>query len=193
MRYPLRLGLRARRNIAMWRPFVHWLLAIPQLLITYALRTLRQALLIISFFSVLFTGRIPRGLFDTIVMTFRYRWRVVSYLIWMRESYPPFDFTPSAADVGGDPAFVSVRYPRRLNQWLPLVKWFLAIPHFVVLVFLKVGAVFAIILSIFGVLATGQYPEGIGRYIVGVTRWSLRVEAYVFFLRDEYPPFRLSP
>lgn len=179
--------------MALWRPFVHWLLAIPQLLISYALRTLRQALLIIAFFSVLFTGSIPRGLFDTIAMTFRYRWRVLSYLLWMRASYPPFDFMPSSSDIGGDPAFVSVRFPRRLNQWLPLVKWLLAIPHYVVLVFLKVGVLFAIVFSLFGVLATGQYPEGIRNYIVGVTRWGLRVEAYVLFLRDEYPPFRLRP
>jgi hypothetical protein len=76
---------------------------------------------------------------------------------------------------------------------MPLVKWFLAIPHYIVLLFLGLAAVFVVIISFFAVLFTGKWPEGFRTFVVGVQRWSLRVGAYVLFLRDEYPPFSLQP
>ena len=80
-----------------------------------------------------------------------------------------------------------------LNRWLPLVKWLLAIPHYIVLAFLAVGAVFAWIISWFAILFTGQIPRGLFDYMVGVARWALRVEAYAWLLvTDEYPPFSLQ-
>lgn len=189
--YPARLDLEAPHEIANWRPLVHWLLGIPQLLIASVLRTVRQVLLVIAFFAILFTTKIPRGLFDMVVMTYRYRWRVGSYVLWMREPYPPFDFTPASGDAGGDPARVSIDYPETLNRWLPLVKWLLAIPHYIVLAFLTLGAVFVGIAVFFAVLFTGRFPPGMRTYLVGVNRWSLRVKSYAGFLRDEYPPFTL--
>ena len=90
--YPLQLELHADLHITRWRPLVQWLLAIPHLMIAYALRFLRQALTLISFFTVLFTEQIPRPLFDAIVMTYRYEWRAMSYAFFMHEDYPPFDF-----------------------------------------------------------------------------------------------------
>ena len=83
---------------------------------------------------------------------------------------------------------------RDLNRWLPLVKWFLAIPHYVVLVFLYIGVVFAVIVAWFAILFTGRYPRGLFDYVVGVVRWHNRVVGYAFVLvTDEYPPFRLAP
>jgi hypothetical protein len=80
-----------------------------------------------------------------------------------------------------------------LNRWLPLVKWFLAIPHYVVLFVLYVGAFFAVIAAWFAILFTGRYPRALFDYVVGVMRWSNRVSAYAFVLAtDEYPPFRLA-
>lgn len=190
--YPARLDLRGPEEIRNWRPLVNWLLGIPQLLVANALRSLAQVLLLIAFFAVLFTKRIPRGLFDTITMTYRYRWRVLSFVLWMRESYPPFDFTPAAQDDGADPASVSVDYPAELNRWLPLVKWLLAIPHYMVLVFLYLGGVAVGLIAFFAVLFTGRYPEGMRSYLVGLARWSLRVRSYAGLLRDEYPPFSLT-
>ena len=90
---------------------------------------------------------------------------------------------------------LEIDYPdveRDLNRWLPLVKWLLAIPHYVVLFFLVVGAFFAVIVAWFAILFTGRYPRGIFDYVVGVGRWGLRVEAYAFLLvTDHYPPFSL--
>jgi cell division protein FtsW (lipid II flippase) len=81
----------------------------------------------------------------------------------------------------------------RLNRWLPLVKWLLAIPHFVVLAFLHLGTVLAIVASWFAILFTGRYPTALFAYVVGVARWNVRVIAYAFALvTDDYPPFRLA-
>jgi uncharacterized protein DUF4389 len=150
--YPARLGIDAPLEVQNWRPLVHWLLAIPQLLVANALRGVRQVL----------------------------------------ESYPPFSFTMTPQDDGIDPAWLSVDYPRELNRWAPLYKWLLAIPHYIVLILLWIGASAVIIISFFAVLFTGKWPEGLRRYVVGVARWGLRVSAYVAFLRDEYPPFSLE-
>ena len=80
-----------------------------------------------------------------------------------------------------------------LNRWLPLVKWLLAIPHYVVLVFLWLAAIVAIVVAWFAILLTGRYPHSLFDFVVGVARWSLRVGAYAFLLvTDRYPPFSLS-
>ncbi len=94
-----------------------------------------------------------------------------------------------------EPRADAVLQPRGdLNRWLPLVKWLLAIPHYIVLAFLYIGAFFATIGAWFAILFTGRYPRGIFDYNEGVFRWSIRVEAYVAILAtDKYPPFRLSP
>ena len=190
--YPVALDLDAPLEVARWRPLVHWLLAIPHILISGALQSLRGVLQLVSLFTILFTKQIPRGIFDLIVMTMRYQWRVSSYMMFMRETYPPFEFTPSAEDDGADPASVSVEYPQELIRFLPLVKFIFALPHFVVLAVLFLGALFAWIASFFAVLFTGKYPEGLRKYLVGVSRYYNRVFAYFGFLRDEYPPFSLK-
>jgi hypothetical protein len=191
--YPAQLEFHGDRRISRRRPLVQWLLAVPQLMIAGALRTVRQVLTLVSFFTVLFTKRIPRALFDTIAMTYRYEWRATSYTLFMHEDYPPFDFQPSAPDDGVEPhTALSIAYPEELNRWKPLYKWFLAIPHLVALTVLAIGAVFAFVGGFFAVLFTGEYPEAIRSYLVSVYRYGLRVEAYVGFLTDVYPPFHLA-
>jgi hypothetical protein len=162
--YPLQLELRADRHIARWRPLVQWLLAIPHLMIAYALRTFRQVLTLISFFTVLFTEQVPRPLFDAIVMTYRYEWRAMSY----------------------------GSYPEHLDRWKPLYKWFLAIPQYFVVAGLFIAACLGIIAGFFAVLFTGEYPEGTRDFLVSAYRYGLRVEAYVGLLTDHYPPFSLT-
>jgi hypothetical protein len=80
-----------------------------------------------------------------------------------------------------------------LSRWLPLVKWFLAIPHYIVLCFLGLGVLFCVIVAWFAILLSGRYPAALFDFVVGVFRWSLRVLAYAFLLTtDQYPPFRLA-
>jgi hypothetical protein len=191
--YPAQLEFHGDRHIARWRPLVQWLLAIPQLAIASALRSLREVLLLISLFTVLFTERIPQPLFDMIAMTYRYEWRSMSYALFLHEDYPPFDFAPLAADDGVEAhTTLTIAYPEHLDRWKPLYKWLLAVPHYLVLAVLAIGAVFAFLGSFFAVLFTGEYPEGIRTYLVGVYRYLLRVEAYVGLLTDAYPPFHLA-
>lgn len=176
--------------MARWRPLVQWLLAIPHLVVAYTLSSLREVLTLISFFTVLFTKRIPRPLFDTIAMTYRYEWRATSYALFLREDYPPFDFQPTAADDGVEPqTAVTFTYPEELSRWQPLYKWLLAVPHYFVLVGLFIAAVFVGIFGFFAVLFTGQYPTGARDFLVNSYRYSLRVQAYVGLLTDRYPPF----
>lgn len=191
--YPAQLDFRGDRHIDRWRPLVQWILAIPQLLIAGALSTLRNVLTLVAFFTVLFTGRIPRSLFDAIAMTFRYEWRVVSYALFLHEDYPPFDFTPDAADDGVEPhTIVTFAYPEQMSRWRPLVKWLLAVPHYVVLFVLSIAAMFVVIAGFFAVLFTGEYPIGPRNFLVGVYRYNLRVQAYIGLLTDQYPPFKIS-
>ncbi|MDQ1413456.1 MAG: hypothetical protein QOE07_2044 [Acidimicrobiaceae bacterium] len=192
--YPVQLDFQADRHITRWRPLVQWVLAIPHLIVASALRSLRQVLTLISLFTVLFTEQIPRPIFDAIVMTYRYEWRAMSYALFMHQDYPPFDFEISSDDDGVE-AHTSLRltYPEHLARWKPLYKWFLAIPHYFVVAFLCIGAVLGIIAGFFAVLLTGEYPQGIRNFLVNAYRYTLRVEAYVGFLTDSYPPFSLAP
>lgn len=191
--YPLQLDFQADRHISRWRPLVQWLLAIPHLLVASVLRSLRQVLTLISLFTVLFTEQIPRSLFDAIVMTYRYEWRAMSYALFMHEDYPPFDFEMSCEDDGVE-VHTSLRltYPDHLARWKPLYKWFLAIPHYFVMAALAIVSCLGVIAGFFAVLFTGQYPKGIRDFLVNAYRYALRVEAYVGFLTDSYPPFSLT-
>jgi hypothetical protein len=193
MTYPVQLSFDAERKITRWHPLVQWLLAIPHLIVAEVLSSLRNVLTLISFFTVLFTERIPRPLFDVIAMTYRYEWRAVSYALFLHEDYPPFDFQPAADDDGVEPhTRVTITYPEKLNRWKPLYKWFLAIPQYFVVLALAIASFFVVIASFFAVLFTGQYPAGMRDFLVGAYRYSLRVQAYVGLLTDVYPPFRMA-
>ena len=189
--YPATLDLDAPLEVANWRPLVHWLLAIPQFFVVYALKMFAGVLTFISFFAILFTKKFPEPMFNIIVMAFRYEWRVNSYAWFLRETYPPFTFDTVAADPGDDPASLSVAYPTELNRWLPLVKWLLAIPHFFVVLVRIIAAFVVGIGSFFVVLFTGRHNERMRRYLVDVSRYQWRINSYVSLMRDEYPPFAL--
>jgi hypothetical protein len=137
---------------------------------------------------LLFTLTYPRWWFDFVRELTRFSARVGAYGALLTDQYPSV--------VEEQAVHLELDYPNveaDLNRWMPLVKWFLAIPHYFVLAFLSVGAVFAVIFAWFAILFTGKYPEGLFNYVVGVFRWWLRVDAYAFMLiTDEYPPFSLK-
>ncbi|MCU1657311.1 MAG: hypothetical protein JWO57_1967 [Pseudonocardiales bacterium] len=137
---------------------------------------------------ILFRGKYPRWWFDWNLEFQRFNNRVVVYLALMDDRYPSTDEQQA---VHLDYAYPDVS--RDLNRWLPLVKWLLVIPHFIVLFFLWIGAVVVIVLAWFAILFTGRYPLGMFRFVEGVLRWGQRVTAYAFLLvTDSYPPFRLA-
>ena len=137
---------------------------------------------------ILFRKRYPRWWFDFNLELTRFGSRIGAYLVLLTDTYP--------STVEHQSVVLDVDYPdveRDLNRGLPLVKWFLAIPHYFVLFFLAMGAFFVVIVSWFAILFTGRYPRGLFDYVVGVGRWALRVHAYAFLLTtDRYPPFSLS-
>ena len=190
--YPIRLDLTADTRIARWRPLVQWLLAIPHLAISSVLRTLRQLLTLVSLVTVVFTKRIPRQVFDTIAMTYRYEWRSTSYALCLHEDYPPFDFQPAAGDDGDTTTtMMTFTYPGEMSRWKPLYKWLLAVPHYIVMILLAVASVFVILFGLVAVVITGMYPARARDFLVGAYRYGLRVQAYAGLLTDTYPPFTL--
>jgi hypothetical protein len=136
---------------------------------------------------ILFRQRYPRWWFDFLLAFNRFGTRVGAYLALLTDRYPSTEEEQAV--------HLDLEYPDAragLNRWLPLVKWFLALPHYVVLVFLGLGAVVAVVIAWFAILFTGRYPRGLFDYVVGVGRWALRVQAYAFLLlTDTYPPFSL--
>jgi hypothetical protein len=138
---------------------------------------------------ILFRQKYPRWWFDWNLELQRFTNRVVVYLALMDDRYPATD-QPQAVHLD----YVYPDAARDLNRWLPLVKWLLAIPHYIVLFFLWIAAVVVVIVAWFAVLFTGRYPRGMFDFVEGVLRWGQRVIAYAFVLvTDAYPPFRLAP
>lgn len=137
---------------------------------------------------ILFRQKYPRWWFDFNLQLTRFSTRVISYLALMSDRYPSTDEEQSV--------HLDLDYPdvkQDLNRWLPLVKWFLAVPHYIVLFFLAIAALVAVVFAWFAILFTGRYPRGIFNFVEGVMRWGLRVEAYSMLLvTDQYPPFRLA-
>jgi hypothetical protein len=138
---------------------------------------------------LLFREKYPRWWFDWNLELSRFIGRVWAYFGLLDDRYPSTD----------DHQSVRLEYPypgvpADVNRWLPLVKWLLAIPHYIVLFFLYIGALFAVIAAWFAILFTGRYPRGLFDFVVGVGRWHTRVAGYAFVLvTDRYPPFRLGP
>jgi Domain of unknown function (DUF4389) len=138
---------------------------------------------------ILFRQKYPRWWFDWNRELLRFTNRVGIYIALMNDRYPSTDEQQSVA--------LEFAYPdarHDLNRWLPIVKWLLAIPHYVVLVFLYIGVIVAVIVAWFAILFTGRYPRGLFDYVEGTIRWHNRVVAYAMILvTDRYPPFRLRP
>ena len=137
---------------------------------------------------VLFRQKYPRWWFDWNLELQRFSNRVIVYLALMDDRYPSTDDQQSVR--------LDYDYPdaeRDLNRWLPLVKWFLAIPHYIVLFFLTIASVVAVVIAWFAILFTGTYPRGLFDFVEGSIRWGQRVLGYAFLMvTDQYPPFRLA-
>jgi hypothetical protein len=165
--------------------FFRLLVAIPILIV---ISTLGRLLVPATLLMIVFRQKYPRWWFDFNLQLMRFGARVGVYLALMDDRYPSTDEEQSVR--------LDVPYPdvkRDLNRWMPLVKWFLAIPHFIVLWLLGIGAIVAAIIAWFAILFTGRYPRSLFDYIEGVMRWYYRVAGYALVLvTDQYPPFRLT-
>jgi hypothetical protein len=145
-------------------------------------------LFVATMLMIVFRQRYPRWWFDFARELSRFGARVGAYLALLTDRYP--------STVEEQSVHLEIDYPdveSDLNRWLPLVKWLLAIPHYIVLAVLLVVTLVAVLIAWFAILFTGRYPRGLFDFVVGVGRWSLRVQAYAFLLvTDRYPPFRFN-
>jgi Domain of unknown function (DUF4389) len=145
-------------------------------------------LFLATLLMLVFKQKYPRWWFDWNIGLTKFSTRVMAYLALLRDEYPSTDEDQAV--------HIEIPYPdakKDLNRWLPLVKWLLAIPHYIILFFLGIAAFFAVLVAWFAILFTGHYPKGFFDFVVGVIRWSLRVMAYAALLTtDEYPPFTLT-
>jgi hypothetical protein len=196
--YPVQLSIEypdraLDRVTTAFRIFV----AIPILIVLGAVSSGRAGVLAAGAGGVLFFGpllmilfrqKYPQWWFDWNLELQRFANRVTAYLALMDDRYPSTTDQQSVT--------LDYTYPdaaRDLKRWLPLVKWFLAIPHYVVLLFLEIAALVVVIIAWFAILFTGRYPKGMFAFVEGVIRWHNRVIAYAFVLvTDQYPPFRLG-
>lgn len=191
--YPAQFSIQRDEKLANWRAIGHHFMAIPHFIVLYVLGAVAQVCAVVSWFAILFTGSMPEGLANMIVMAQRYQNRVLSYTFWMRESYPAFEFDGRPADPRNDPAvsdyMVSLNDRDRLNVALRII---FAIPSllFGILVELGVGA--CVIIGFFTVLFTGKVPQGVSDFMVKGLRYGTRLGSYLYLLHDQAPPLSLD-
>jgi Domain of unknown function (DUF4389) len=208
--YPLSVrAVLDQPSRALW--LVKWLLLIPHYIVLAFLWLAFLIVTLIAFFAILFTTRYPKGLFDFNVGVLRWSWRVsyYGYSALATDRYPPF----TLADVPDYPARLEIDYPNELNRWLPLVKWLLAVPHYL-LVGALVGSGYAVasgmendrvvdysapgvigagvLIAAIALLFIARYPAGLYDLVVGINRWSYRLVVYLALMTDQYPPLRLD-
>lgn len=195
-----------------WLWLVKWLLLIPHYIVLVFLWLAFVIVTLIAFFAILFTRTYPRRLFYFNLGVLRWSWRVsyYGYSALATDRYPPFTLD----DVADYPARLEVEYPGELNRWLPLVKWLLAFPHYLIVSAL-VGAgstyvatsgdeneyarvsgpgllLACVLISAVALLFVARYPAGLYDLVVGINRWTYRLVGYLAFMTDRYPPFRLD-
>ncbi|MFI9403381.1 DUF4389 domain-containing protein [Nocardia sp. NPDC052316] len=208
---PIRVRGDLDPALSRWMWLVKWLLAIPHYLVLLFLHIAYFVVTVIAFFAILLTGKYPRAMFDFNVGVMRWTWRVEFYALSVlgTDKYPPFSLQPSDEY----PADLAIDYPERLHRGLVLVKWWLlAIPHYLILAAMTTGGMafsmsdddvwsgvgsiplisILLLVAVIGLLFTARYPRGVYDFVVGINRWSIRVQAYATLMRDEYPPFRLD-
>jgi hypothetical protein len=213
--YPVRVDAALDSSLSRGLWLVKWLLLIPHIVVLLFLWVAFLAVGVVAFFGILFTGRYPRSLFDFNVGVLRWSWRVHYYGYWAlgTDRYPPF----TLAEVLDYPAHLTVPYPERLSRGLIFVKWFLAIPHYLVLTVFVGGGLWLgtrvgdtnnswdngwnvgwslvgllVLIAAIVLLFTGRYPKPLYDFVMGMDRWALRVAAYTALMTDSYPPFRLD-
>ena len=194
MDYPATFEFNAPERVARWRVIGNLILSIPHIIVIYLLGIVGTVIDILSWIVIVFTGKLPAGLAGVSCMLIRYQTRVGVFIVFMRSSYPPFDFDTSTQDNGKDPEVVVNIDPElegrsRLSVFF---RFILLIPVVIMGVIWGILAELAAIIAFFAVLILGRWPKGLLNFIIGVNRFSVRTGAYWSLLTDKYPPLGLS-
>ena len=184
--HPVQFDIEYPERLSRGLIFVKWLLAFPQYIVVYLLFIVAELLAVLAWFAVLFTGRYPKSFFEFGAGTLRWQAQLLSYIFLLRDEYPPFSWEP-----GAYPLLLEIPLAERQSRFRLFIRFFAIIPNQIALQVVSIGALFTTFIAWWAILLTGRYPRGLFRFAVGVLRWHERVFAYVFLLRDEYPPYSL--
>lgn len=194
MDYPATFEFNAPERVARWRVIGNLILSIPHIIVVYLLGIVGRVISVLSWIVIVFTGKLPASLAEISCMLIRYQTRVGVFVVFMRSSYPPFDFDTSTQDNGKDPE-VTVNFEPELEGRSRLSVFFrfiLLIPVVIVGILWGILAELAAIVAFFAVLILGRWPKGLLNFIVGINRFSVRTSAYWSLLTDKFPPLGLS-
>ncbi len=180
--YPVQLSIDYPESSNRLTAFFRLILAIPIIILSAVLGAPK---FLAPLLMLLFAGKFPRWWFDWNLQVMRFSARINAYFGLMQDDYPSTEEEQSV--------HLDIEYPENLNRFLPLVKWFLAIPHFIVLIVLSIVSLALTVIAWFAILFTGRYPRELFYFNLGIARWSVRVTAYALALMtDRYPPFRFG-
>lgn len=183
--YPVQLDVEYPEHLSRLLIFVKGLLAIPHFVVLTVLGIGALIAVVISWFAVLATGRYPESLFNYVVGVMRWGARVGAYTYLLTDTYPPFTLD----DVADYPIHLRIDYPQQIARWRPLLNWLLAIPVGIAMYLILAAGIVALIIGWFAILITGKFPEALFNAVVVMLRWTVRLNAFQYFMTEAYPPF----
>jgi len=187
--YPARVELEPMDTIGRWRPMFQWVLAIPHYAVLFVIGIAAGVVTVLSWFAIVFTGKLPAGLANFQCMFLRYLTRTSAYTVGLRDEYPPFEFATTAQDpgkyvvrVGFEP---SLDGRNRLSSGL---RMFWVIPAWLVAYIIAIVGYACWFIGAWAVLFTGRWPKALQEWVEKTVHTYLRLYAYANLLTDEYPP-----
>ena len=185
--HPVAFDVEYPQRVSRLTTFFRLFMAIPQFIVIYLLLMAMGLITILAWFAILFTGRYPKSFFEFSSGVMRWQANVWAYVALLRDEYPPFSLEP-----GEYPVALDIPLAERQSRFRLFIRVFAIWPNQVVLQFVMYGWFFTTFLSWWMILFTGRYPRGLFRFSVGVLRWQQRQLAYLYLLRDEYPPYSVN-
>ena len=185
--HPVFLDVEYPDHVSRLTTFFRLFMAIPQFVVIYLLLMALALITVLAWLAILFTGRYPKSFFEFTSGVMRWQANVWAYVALLRDEYPPFSWEP-----GEYPLTLDIPPAERQSRFRLFIRVFAIWPNYVVFQFVMYGWFFTTFLSWWMILFTGRYPHGLFRFSVGVIRWQMRQFAYVYLLRDEYPPYSVN-